>query len=78
MSEKFEPYGELLPTSGSGELKPPTPGSAILELVGKGVFWLLVVVIVCTRIAYFSPAPALFAHANSAQATSALTQTAQR
>jgi hypothetical protein len=78
MSEKFEPYGELLPPSGPGEREAPKPGSAVLELVGRGLFWLLVVVIVATRIAYFSPASLFSTQANSANATPALTQTAQR
>jgi hypothetical protein len=78
MSEKFEPYGEPLPASGSGEREPSRPASAILELVGQGFFWLLVVVIVCTRVAYFSPATLFSGNATSAPATSAPLKTAQR
>jgi hypothetical protein len=53
-TEKFEPYGEALPDAGSGTREQPK-ASAILSAVGQYVFWLLVVVIVLTRIAYFSP-----------------------
>jgi hypothetical protein len=69
---KFEPYGESLPTPGSNRLGPPKTVSAILDVVGQCAFWLLVVVIVSARIAYFSPAP--FA----THAVSVLTHSAQR
>jgi hypothetical protein len=78
MSGKFEPYGEPLPASGSGEREPSRPASAILELVGQGLFWLLVVVIVCTRVAYFSPTSLFSDNATSAHPTSAAPKTAQR
>jgi hypothetical protein len=78
MSETFEPYGEPLPASGSGERQPSRPASAILELVGQGFFWLLVVVIVCTRVAYFSPTSVFSTNASSAHATSAALETARR
>jgi len=53
-TEKFEPYGEPLPKAGSGRREQPK-ASAILSAVGQYSFWLLVLVIVFTRIAYFSP-----------------------
>lgn len=53
-TEKFDPYGEPLPEAGSGTRKQPK-ASAILSAVGQYGFWLLVLVIVLTRIAYFSP-----------------------
>jgi hypothetical protein len=55
-TETFEPYGEPLPELGSGTRAQPKV-SAILSAVGQYSFWLLVIVIVCARIAYFSPAP---------------------
>jgi hypothetical protein len=55
-TETFEPYGEPLPELGSRTRAPPKV-SAILSAVGQYSFWLLVIVIVCARIAYFSPAP---------------------
>jgi hypothetical protein len=60
---KFEPFGELLPENGLGKREQPKPGSAILSAVGQGCFWLLVVAIVFTRVAYFSPAPSFSPHA---------------
>ena len=53
-TEKFEPYGEPLPGLGSAADEQPKV-SAILSAVGQYSFWLLVLVIVFTRIAYFSP-----------------------
>jgi hypothetical protein len=53
-TEKFEPYGEALPDAGSGTHE-HSKASAILSAVGQYGFWFLVVVIVLTRIAYFSP-----------------------
>ena len=53
-NEKFEPYGEALPDAASGTREQPK-ASAVISAVGQSVFWLLVVVIVLTRIAYFSP-----------------------
>jgi hypothetical protein len=70
---KFEPFGELLPENGLGKREQPKAASAILSAVGQGCFWLLVVAIVVTRIAYFSPAPS-FSHT----AASALIHSAQR
>jgi hypothetical protein len=55
-TETFEPYGEPLPELGSGRREQPKV-SAILSAVGQYSFWLLVIVIVCARVAYFSPAP---------------------
>jgi len=54
-TEKFEPYGEPLPEFRSGKREQPKAASAILSAVGQYSFWLLVLVIVFTRIAYFSP-----------------------
>jgi hypothetical protein len=53
-TEIFEPYGEPLPEMGSGKREQPKV-SAILSAVGQYSFWLLVIVIVLARIAYFSP-----------------------
>jgi hypothetical protein len=70
---KFEPFGELLPENGFGKREQPKAGSTILSAIGQGCFWLLVVVIVVTRVAYFSPAPS-FSHT----AASPLMHSAQR
>jgi hypothetical protein len=69
-TEHFEPYGEVLPEFRPGRRKPPT-ASAVLSAVGQYSFWLLVVVIVLARIAYFSPAPAFPTNAVPALAESA-------
>jgi hypothetical protein len=53
-TETFEPYGEPLPGLGSAARAQPKV-SAILSAVGQYSFWLLVIVIVFARIAYFSP-----------------------
>jgi hypothetical protein len=57
LTEKFEPYGEPLPEFRSGKREQPKATSAILSVVGQYSFWLLVVVIVSTRVAFFSPVP---------------------
>jgi hypothetical protein len=69
---KFEPFGELLPENGLGKREQPK-ASAILSAVGQGCFWLLVVAIVVTRVAYFSPKPTF-----SVQAAPPLIHSAQR
>jgi hypothetical protein len=63
---KFEPFGELLPENGFGKREQPKAAPAILSAVGQSCFWLLVVAIVVTRVAYFSPAPSFSPHAASA------------
>jgi hypothetical protein len=70
---KFEPFGELLPENGLGKREPPRAASAILSAIGQACFWLLVVAIVVTRVAYFSPAPSF-----SPQAAAPLIHSAQR
>jgi hypothetical protein len=62
---KFEPFGELLPENGLGKREQPKAASAILSAIGQSFFWLLVVAIVVTRVAYFSPAPSFSPHAAS-------------
>jgi hypothetical protein len=62
---KFEPCGELLPENGLGKREQPKAASAILSAIGQSFFWLLVVAIVVTRVAYFSPAPSFSPHAAS-------------
>lgn len=52
--EKFDPYGSVLPATARGEAETPKAGSAFLGRLGQYVFWLLVVVIVASRIVYFS------------------------
>jgi hypothetical protein len=52
--EKFDPYGLVLPANARGEDEPPKAVSILLSRVGQGVFWLLVILIVASRIAYFS------------------------
>jgi hypothetical protein len=52
--EKFDPYGSVLPANTRGEEQPPKAASIFLSRVGQGVFWLLVILIVASRIAYFS------------------------
>lgn len=70
-NEQFEPYGESLPEFGPRRREQPTATSAVLGAVGQYMFWLLVVVIVFARIAYFSPAPSFSNHAVSASIASA-------
>ena len=70
--QKFEPFGELLPENGLGKRQPQN-APAILSKVGQSLFWLLVVAIVATRVAYFSPQPSF-----ASNAPSPLTHTAQR
>jgi hypothetical protein len=71
-TETFEPYGEPLPELGSGT-REQSKGSAILSAVGQYSFWLLVIVIVCARIAYFSPVSSF-----PATAVLAMTSSTQR
>ncbi|MDO9057523.1 MAG: hypothetical protein Q7U92_00690 [Bradyrhizobium sp.] len=56
LTEKFDPYGEVLPDAAGG--KPETAASAMLGRVGQYAFWLLVVIIVSVRIVYYPAAPA--------------------
>ena len=72
-TEKFEPFGEPLAGNGVGKPEQPIAASVILSAVGQYVFWLLVVVIVVTRISYFSPMPSFSPHV-----VSALIHSAQR
>jgi len=53
--ETFDPYGLALPANTRGEEESPKAVSIVLSRVGQGVFWLLAIVIVASRIAYFSP-----------------------
>jgi hypothetical protein len=69
-TEHFEPYGEILPELRPGRRKRPT-ASVVLSAVGLYSFWLLVVVIVFARIAYFSPVPSFSTHAAPASMDSA-------
>ena len=64
-TEKFEPFGEPLPGNGLAARGQPKAASAILDAVGQYSFWLLVVVIVFSRIAFFSPVPSFVTHAMS-------------
>jgi hypothetical protein len=73
LTAKFEPFGELLPENGLGKRERPKAAPAILSAVGQGCFWLLVVAIVVTRVAYFSPKPTF-----SVQAAPPLIHSAQR
>ena len=66
LTAKFEPFGELLPENSLGKREQPKAAPAILSAVGQGCFWLLVVAIVATRVAYFSPAPSFAPHTASA------------
>jgi hypothetical protein len=70
LTEKFEPYGEPLPEFRSGKREQPKAASAILSAVGQYTFWLLVVVIVFTRVAFFSPVPSFSTQAFSNQTVS--------
>src|SRR5450756_1197706 len=53
LTEKFDPYGEVLPDAGRGDRAAGKTGSAVLSRVGQYVFWLLVIIIVSARIAYY-------------------------
>ena len=70
LTEKFEPYGEPLPEFRSGNSEEPKAASAVLSAVGQYSFWLLVAVIVFTRIAFFSPVPSFSNHEFSDHALS--------
>ena len=72
-TEKFEPFGEPLPENDAAARGQASATSEILSAIGQYSFWLLVVVIVCTRIAYFSPVPSF-----ATQAMSGLIHSAQR
>ena len=48
---QFDPFGE--PTGPHRKLA--TGGSQVMQRVGVGAFWTLVVAIVATRVAYFDP-----------------------
>jgi hypothetical protein len=52
--EKFDPYGSALPANPRDEAEPRTAASKVLTRVGQYVFWLLVILIVASRIAFFS------------------------
>jgi hypothetical protein len=78
LTEKFEPYGEPLPEFRSGKGEQPEATSAILSVVGQYSFWFLVVVIVFTRVAFFSPVSSFSADASSNHAVLALINSAQR
>jgi hypothetical protein len=57
LTEKFDPYGEVLPDAGRGDRAAGKTGSAVLSRVGQYVFWLLVVIIVSARIVYYPATP---------------------
>jgi len=78
LTEKFEPYGESLPEFRSGNSAQPKATSAVLSAVGQYSFWLLVAVIVFTRIAFFSPVPSFSDQALSDQSVVALISSAER
>jgi hypothetical protein len=78
LTEKFEPYGEPLPEFRSGKREQPKAASAILSAVGQYSFWLLVVVIVFTRVALFSPVPSFSTQAFSDHAVLAWINSAPR
>jgi hypothetical protein len=52
--EKFDPYGSALPANTSDEAEPRTAASILLTRIGQYVFWLLAILIVASRIAFFS------------------------
>jgi hypothetical protein len=52
--EEFDPYGSALPANPRDEAEPRTAASMVLTRVGQYVFWLLVILIVSSRIAFFS------------------------
>ena len=78
LTERFEPYGEPLPEFRSGKREQPKATSEILSAVGQYSFWLLVVVIVFTRVAFFSPAPSFSTQAFSNHAVLAWINSAPR
>jgi hypothetical protein len=78
LTEKFEPYGEPLPEFRSGNSEQPKAASAILSAVGQYSFWILVAVIVGTRIAFFSPVPSFSNHALSDHTVLAVINSAER
>jgi hypothetical protein len=51
---KFDPYGEVLRDDGSRKTYVTKATSAFLSRAGQLVFWVLVIVIVCVRVRYFS------------------------
>jgi hypothetical protein len=58
LTQKFDPYGEILPGAARGKREAGRTAPAILSRVGQYVFWLLVIVIVSARIIYYPASPA--------------------
>lgn len=58
LTEKFDPYGEVLPNWADSRPETATAASAMLGRIGQYAFWLLVVLIVSVRVIYYPAAPA--------------------
>jgi hypothetical protein len=56
LTRKFDAYGGVLPEAAANRA-PVSTGSAFLSRAGLYAFWLLVFVIVTTRIVYYPVAP---------------------
>jgi hypothetical protein len=52
--EKFDPYGSALPADSRDEAERRPAASVVLTRLGQYVFWLLVILVVACRIAFFS------------------------
>ena len=58
LTEKFDAYGEILPDGARDKRDAAGAASVVLGRIGQCVFWLLVIIIVSTRVLYYPAAPA--------------------
>ncbi len=58
LTEKFDAYGEVLPDGARDKRDAGGAASVVLGRIGQCVFWLLVIIIVSTRVLYYPAAPA--------------------
>ncbi len=58
LTEKFDAYGEILPDGARDKRDAAGDASVVLGRIGQCVFWLLVIIIVSTRVLYYPAAPA--------------------
>jgi hypothetical protein len=56
LTEKFDAYGEVLPDGARNKRDAAAP--VVLGRIGQCVFWLLVIIIVSTRVLYYPAVPA--------------------
>jgi hypothetical protein len=58
LTEKFDAYGEVLPDGARDKRDAAGAASVVLARIGQCVFWLLVIIIVSTRVLFYPAAPA--------------------